>query len=179
MSNNTNTGVILIGHGSRVPGASAAMERIASMLLERNAQLYDFVEISYMERLGPRLPDAMSKSAEMGAKKVIIIPYFLHVGLHIIVDLPTMVREEAKKYPGVNFIFGKTLGFDESTVTLVEKRIKESWEWEDIREVNIKSRNDYPIPDGQQDVVHMSIEEAEHYRNSCGVKNNHHGVTSD
>jgi sirohydrochlorin ferrochelatase len=64
---------------------------------------------------------------------VLVIPYFLHFGAHLRRDIPKLMLENLKKYPEINLVLGKHLGFDEALVDLVAKRIKESEGVDDIR----------------------------------------------
>jgi sirohydrochlorin ferrochelatase len=125
--------VILMGHGSRVPGAGEGMEKIAQWLKERRPGT--MIETCYMSELGPHFPEILEKCVMGGADKIIVMPYFLHLGIHLLKDVPEMMRAEAKKYPGLTLILGRHLGFDESLADLVGKRLEESRGLDDIREL--------------------------------------------
>jgi sirohydrochlorin ferrochelatase len=94
-----NVAVILLGHGSRVPDAGRNMHKVAGGL--KNKYGYEIVEICYMSRLGPHFPEIFEKCIELGANRVMVIPYFLHDGLHLVLDIPEMMQEIAARYPGV------------------------------------------------------------------------------
>jgi len=160
-SDNIKKALILMGHGSRVPGAGSSMEQVAERLIETGR--FDVVETCYMSRLGPAFPDVLKKCIDQGATEVMLIPYFLNMGLHIRVDIPTMLRREAEKYPGLKIIFGKNLGYDELLVELVKKRIDESSELLDVREIKIEEES-YELPPGEKEFVSMTPEEAKEYR---------------
>lgn len=124
MSEPENMAVVLIGHGSRMPDAGEAMERVASGLKRKYG--YDLVEVCYMELQDPPFADALEKCVDEGATKVLVVPYFLHVGRHMLFDIPRMLRDKAREFPHVRLIMGRNLGFDESLVDLVRRRIEES-----------------------------------------------------
>lgn len=165
---NEKTAVILMGHGSRVPDASKGMEEVATRL--RQSGEFDIIETCYMSRLGVRFPEVFAKCVQQGAKKVILIPYFLHLGLHMRLDIPTMMKEEADKYPDVELVFGKNLGFDELLVKLVRKRIGESQNLDDVRNLKLEPKGKYKLPPGDMEFVPMPPEEAEEFRSRCGTK---------
>jgi sirohydrochlorin ferrochelatase len=156
-----NVAVILLGHGSRVPDAGRNMHKVAGGL--KNKYGYEIVEICYMSRLGPHFPEIFEKCIELGANRVMVIPYFLHDGLHLVLDIPEMMQEIAARYPGVKVILGKNLGFDEVLVDLVERRIADSSDCCDVRELELPPRKKYPVPPGQCEFVQMMPEEAEQY----------------
>ena len=153
--------VILLGHGSRVPDAGRNMHKVARGLKKKYG--YEIVEICYMSRLGPHFPEIFEKCVGLGASRVMVIPYFLHDGLHLVLDIPEMMQEIAARYPNVKVILGKNLGFDEVLVDLVERRIADSSDCCDVRDLELPPRKKYPVPPGQYEFVQMKPEEAEEY----------------
>jgi hypothetical protein len=89
-----------------------------------------------------------------------VIPYFLHDGLHLVLDIPEMMQELACDYPHVKVVLGKNLGFDEVLVDLVERRIMDSEECGDVRDLVLPPRKKYPVPPGQYEFVQMEPAEA-------------------
>ena len=161
MTDKGKNAVILMGHGSRVPDAGKGMEKVASRLREMGVS--DIVETCYMERLGPRFPQTFEKCVNMGAAEIVLIPYFLHLGLHIRTDIPAMMKNEARKYPRVKLVFGKNLGFDELLVELVIKRIGESRPLDDVRKMELKPRDAFRLQPGDKVFVQMKQDEAKEY----------------
>lgn len=153
--------IILLGHGSRVPDAGKNMERVAWGLKEKYG--YTIVEICYMSRLGPHFPEIFKKCVEQGAVDITVIPYFLHDGLHLVLDIPEMLQELASEYPHVKVVLGRNLGFDEVLVDLVERRITDSRDFCDVRELVLPPRRQFPVPPGQFVFVPMDPEEAADY----------------
>lgn len=86
-------------------------------------------------------------------------------GLHIRLDIPEMMKEEAEKYPHVKIIFGRRLGFDPSFADIICRRIQESLDLPDVRRLELESRENFPVPAGQGEFVEMPPEEARRYRN--------------
>jgi sirohydrochlorin ferrochelatase len=133
--------VILIGHGSRAIGADDDMEKLSAGLRKK---LGITVETCRLEGRGTTFAEAFEKCAEMGAKEVLVIPYFLHFGVHLRRDIPNLMRVSLKKHPQITLILGKHLGFDEALVDLVAKRITESKGLGDIRKLSRAPINKAP-----------------------------------
>ncbi len=89
-----------------------------------------------------------------------VIPYFLHDGLHLVLDIPEMMQELAGNYPGVKIVLGRNLGFDDLLVDLVERRIVDSAHCCDVRDLKLPPRKEYPVPEGQCVFVPMTPEDA-------------------
>jgi sirohydrochlorin ferrochelatase len=137
--------VILLGHGSRVPGAGRDMEKVAQILKEKYT--LDMVKSCHLSRLGPHFPETLAACVSEGANEVTVIPYFLNIGLHIRLDIPEMMQVEAEKYPDVKIIYGKHLGYDDSFADIIMKRIEESSQLDDIRNIELPKRDSFPVPD--------------------------------
>lgn len=160
-SSSRGKAIILLGHGSRVPDAGKNMERVAAGLKEKHG--YAIVETCYMSRLGPHLPEVFEKCVSRGAVDVTVIPYFLHDGLHLVLDIPELLQELAAGYPHVKLVLGRNLGFDEVLIELVERRISDSRDFCDVRDLVLPPRREFPVPPGQCVFVPMDPEEAAAY----------------
>jgi sirohydrochlorin ferrochelatase len=124
--------VILIGHGSRAAGADDDMERVAAHL--RTVMGDGIVDLCRMAH-GTSFGEVFERCVRQGAKTVIVIPYFLHFGVHLRQDIPEILREAVSKHPGVRLVLGRHLGYDDALVALVERRIAESEALCDIRDL--------------------------------------------
>ncbi len=153
--------IILLGHGSRVPEAGKDMERVAARLREKYG--YQLVDVCFMSRLGPHFPEVFQKCVNLVATKVLVIPYFLHSGLHLVRDFPEMLQVEAQKFPGVTLQMGRGFGFDEMLVDLVQTRIEETRGLSDVRQMVLPPKEKYPVPEGQCEFVPMLPDEAAKY----------------
>jgi len=122
--------VILIGHGSRAAGADDDMEKVAAGL---RARLGGIVETCRMSGRGIPFDDIFERCVGQGAMAIIVLPYFLHFGIHLREDIPEILRENGRKHPEVRLVLGKHLGYDDALVTLVAKRIGESEGLCDVR----------------------------------------------
>ena len=122
--------VILIGHGSRAAGADDDMERIAAALRTKSGGI---VETCRMSGRGIPFDEAFESCVRRGAKEIIVLPYFLHFGIHLREDIPEILRQNAVKHPQVRLVMGRHLGYDDSLVDLVAKRIRESEGLCDVR----------------------------------------------
>jgi sirohydrochlorin ferrochelatase len=58
---------------------------------------WDAYETAFLE-CSPRLGDAVAALAAKGAGEVLVLPYFLTLGIHLQRDLPKLVGELARAY---------------------------------------------------------------------------------
>ncbi len=172
MSDKKRTAVILIGHGSRVPGAGKDMEKVALFLASSGE--YSVVEACYMSRVSPFFPETLKSVAKYNVKKIIVLPYFLHSGLHLVLDIPAMIQKEAEKYPDVKIVYGPHLGYDSTMVELVKQRIEDAKNFKDVRELKLCARNEYPLAEGEMEFVPMEPADAQKYMEKHGGDHHHH-----
>lgn len=93
-------GIIVFAHGSRIESANEAVRKAASDL----AIAGDFpaVEAAFLELGVPDLPGAVVRMVEGGVDEIVVVPYFLTLGLHMERDLPRLIDGIALANPGLD-----------------------------------------------------------------------------
>jgi len=94
-----HTGIAIFAHGSAIESANESV-RLVSQQFARSGG-FSLVEPAFLELGQPDLAGAVSKLAGAGARRVIVIPYFLTLGKHLQRDLPRLVSEVAAQHPGL------------------------------------------------------------------------------
>lgn len=94
----TPTALIVFAHGSRVESANDAVREVCRSMAEAAGQP---VQAAFLELGQPDLAAALESAVGSGALRVVIIPYFLTLGLHLQRDLPKLVRKAEAAHPGV------------------------------------------------------------------------------
>lgn len=115
--------VVVLGHGSRAPGASEAMEHVASILRTRRAER---IEVAHMELAEPSLSAVLERLHRDGIRHVILVPYFLHRGIHLREDIPGILDEVRSRLPDLEIAMAPHLGYDDALVDVVEKRLDQA-----------------------------------------------------
>ena len=117
--------VILIGHGSRQRGFDAAIRKVARVLKRQG--VFSDVRCAYLEIANPLVPEAVEALVRKGARKIILVPYFLQAGLHVKKDVPEIVKNLRRRFRGkTKLILSRYLGFDRRIAALVKTRIREA-----------------------------------------------------
>ena len=89
------TGIVVFAHGSSVESANEAV-RIVARVISGDPD-FPLVATSFLEGGKPDLPGAVEDLVSRGADRILVVPYFLTVGLHLKRDLPDLIakiREE-------------------------------------------------------------------------------------
>jgi sirohydrochlorin ferrochelatase len=93
------TGYVVFAHGSSVETANEAVRAVTAQLRERSG--YDAVETAFLEGGRPDLRGAVEALSARGVEEVVVIPYFLTLGLHLQRDLPRLIEEIGNMHPGL------------------------------------------------------------------------------
>jgi sirohydrochlorin ferrochelatase len=115
------TAVLLIAHGSRHGPANDDLHELA-VRLEATGR-HPIVEPSFLELADPDIPTGASRCVARGASRVLMIPYFLSAGVHLIRDLVTARDDLQSRYPSVAFRLAPPLGPHPLLEALVAERI--------------------------------------------------------
>jgi sirohydrochlorin ferrochelatase len=146
MDTNSNSktakiGILLVGHGSRLPYGKDVVSQIAEMYKENSDYL---VEVGFMNISKPSIPSAINKLSKEGVKKIIVTPVFLAHGVHTKQDIPHILglddghehshghdhghsHEEEEKQEEIEFegeiIYTEPLGADARLVDIIKERV--------------------------------------------------------
>ena len=118
------TAVLLIAHGSRRPEANQDLVQLAKMIGSQGR--YDLIEVSYLELASPTILEGGRRCVEQGAKRVLMFPYFLSAGVHVVTDLNEIRDQLAAEFPDVKFILCHHLGLHPLMTELVMLRLSEA-----------------------------------------------------
>jgi len=117
------TALLLIAHGSRRPEANADLDYLAEQLRQRGE--YDILVPSYLELAEPNIETGGVRCVELGASRVVMLPYFLSAGIHVREDLTEVRDTLATRFPHVEFRIAEPLGRHPLLTEVVELRARE------------------------------------------------------
>jgi sirohydrochlorin ferrochelatase len=118
-----SSALIILGHGSRNPAATAQFMELVEQLRVRSDVP---VLPAFMELAEPSLADAVAVAVVGGAAEVVVQPCFLFDGMHIRRDIPEMLSGFAAEHPAVEFRFGRPLGADARIADILVERAGEA-----------------------------------------------------
>jgi sirohydrochlorin ferrochelatase len=113
-----------MGHGSRIPEANDALYAIAGMVREGTGCA--IVEVAFREQHAPNIQQGIDSCVAQGATRLLLYPYFLFAGAHVLEDLPAELEEAGRRYPDLEMILGEPLGIHPKLGEIVCERIETS-----------------------------------------------------
>ena len=114
--------LILVDHGSKLDEANNLLVDIVNEIIQLDNNKFDFIEHCHMELASPTIKEAYTRCVEQGANEIIVHPYFLAPGRHSTIDIPRMVSEVAREFPGISYKISEPLGFDSKIIEVILKR---------------------------------------------------------
>jgi sirohydrochlorin ferrochelatase len=121
--------VIIFAHGSSVPEANDAVRAMAAEAASAGG--FGFYEVAFLTLAPPDLEEAVGRVIGRGASRVLIVPYFLTLGIHLQRDLPGIVARLESLHPGVEFRVAPPLDGHPSLSGIVADRTRDALaEWD-------------------------------------------------
>jgi len=124
----TKTGILLIGHGSKEPFNKEMVEYFASMLKPEHY----FVSAAFMQINEPSIEATIQRAIGAGVDRIIIQPVFLANGVHTKMDIPEalglgrgersrIIRSDGRE---VRLVYGEPFGKDPRLLEIIKERIR-------------------------------------------------------
>jgi sirohydrochlorin cobaltochelatase len=118
-----DTTVILVGRGASDPDANAEHFKVARLMDEGRG--LGGVEGSFISLATPGVPAALERARRLGARRIVVLPYFLFAGI-----LPTRVNDQtvawAAEHPELDVRVAGVIGASEPLADLVLERAHEA-----------------------------------------------------
>jgi sirohydrochlorin ferrochelatase len=118
------TALLLMIHGSPYQESNAPVWTLIQKIRERG--LFDDVRIGHLECGEPSIPEAIRQCVEAGAGRIIALPYFLHLGTHVVCDLPALLRESQTLFPQTQILVTPHLGASPMLTRILAQRAREA-----------------------------------------------------
>lgn len=119
-------GIIVLGHGSRRPRANQEIAEITELVKARYGEAQYLT--CFLQFGEPDLPEGIKRLTDSGVTKITVVPLLLAMGSHIAVELPEILAEQKRQYPGVKFILAPHLGAEPRIADIVIDRLKQGSE---------------------------------------------------
>lgn len=116
--------VLLVGHGSRIEAGNEELRSFTAQLAARKPGLN--IETCFIELASPSIAEGIERCVAGGAGTVYVVPIILLAAGHSKLDIPMAIDQAKRKYPAVEFVYGRPLGVQERAVEILLDRIAEA-----------------------------------------------------
>ena len=124
MSASSPDALIVFAHGSRVAQANEAVRRVAEAAAAQSG--FSLWQEAFLELSEPTLGQAVEALSRRGARKIVVTPYFLVMGVHLTQDLPRLLEEASAQAPGVELVATPPLDGHPGLAQILAERAREA-----------------------------------------------------
>ena len=111
--------LLIIAHGSRRAASNDEVRELTARIRGLAGERFGQVDCAFLELAEPSIPDGIECCVRNGAEEVVVLPYFLSAGRHVISDIPEEVEGKQQQYPDVNIHIVPYLGSADSIPELM------------------------------------------------------------
>ncbi len=115
------TGLLFVAHGTPLAEANAPIKQILRQVQAKAG--YGHGAIGYLDCNQPDIPTAIDELAATLINRLVILPYFLHLGRHVRKDLPALFDAARARHPQLTLHIAHYLDNDPLLVTVAAERV--------------------------------------------------------
>ena len=130
----TAPALVILAHGSRDPRSAASIHALATCLREVREDLR--IETAFLDHCPPTPYQVLDKLVADGVEEVVVVPLLLSAAFHAKVDVPAVLDEAQSRYPSLRVLAADVLGYDESLLDVLDRRMREALSGSRVRELD-------------------------------------------
>ena len=104
------TSLLLVAHGSRRETSNDEVREVAFRMAANARDSVHEVSAAFLELAEPSIPAGILGCLDRGAEQVVVVPYFLSAGRHVVTDIPGEVDKALAARPGADVRIAPYLG---------------------------------------------------------------------
>ena len=102
--------LLIVAHGSRRESSNEEVRQLAEKIRSMPDLSVDEVVTAFLELAEPSIPEGLEACIQRGADEVLVFPYFLAAGRHVVEDIPAEVAKVQAKHPETSIHITSHLG---------------------------------------------------------------------
>lgn len=115
--------LVIAAHGSRKKESNQEVTSLTERVSERASGSFEIIEHAFLQFADPSLEKKMDDLVEKGATKIVIFPFFIGSGNHILVDIPELIKQAELTYAQVQFEVTRHLGQIEDIADVITREV--------------------------------------------------------
>ena len=113
--------LLIVAHGSRREDSNEEVRTLAKKVSSNLQLLADDVVVAFLEITSPSIGTTIDNCFNRGTDEVVVLPYFLSSGNHVVNDLPRELENALAKWPGKVITTLPHIGASDEMVNLIAK----------------------------------------------------------
>ena len=111
--------LLIVAHGSRREKSNEEVRQLAERIAVNTQSGFDEVTAAFLELAIPSIPEGLEACIQRGATDVIVFPYFLAAGRHVVEDIPQEISPVTNKHPEVKVQIAPHLGLSSALPEII------------------------------------------------------------
>jgi len=111
--------LLLIAHGSRRKESNDEVCLLVDKLKANCADRYGVVHGCFLEIATPLMKEGIELCVKDGATSVVVLPYFLNSGSHVVEDIPNIAKELQLLHPNLKITVAAHIGASDALTDLL------------------------------------------------------------
>lgn len=169
-----DTAILLIGRGGSDANANSDFYKITRLLWEKlNVK---WVEGAFMGVTAPLVDEGVERCIKLGAKKIVMLPYFLFTGI-LMERMAKMLFDYQEKYPEHEFVLAEYFGYHPKLQTILKERVIEASEGRSSGNQDLENYRLYAEEHGHAHHHHEhEHDHHHHHEHEHDHEHNHHSA---
>lgn len=105
--------LLIVAHGSRRAESNLEIKALTEQVTSKAGEHFDLVDCAFLELADPLIPEGVISLVGRGAKSIVVVPYFLAKGAHVIEDIPQAVAQAQLAHPEIKITVSNYFGASE------------------------------------------------------------------
>ncbi|WP_088102398.1 sirohydrochlorin chelatase [Halalkalibacter urbisdiaboli] len=115
--------ILYVGHGSRVKEGNEELLTFVEKAKKKLSSI-PIQESCFIELSDPSIAAGIEACINQGATEVAVVPVLLLTANHAKMDIPIEIDKAKKRYPHVNFTYGRPLGVELTIIRILKERLE-------------------------------------------------------
>jgi sirohydrochlorin ferrochelatase len=113
--------LLIAAHGSRRESSNDELKVLVSKVSLELGMAFDGVQVAFLELASPSIESVLNDFFNADTKEVVVLPYFLSAGNHVVMDIPQEVEKVLCHWPDKKITVLPHIGaFDAMVSVIVE-----------------------------------------------------------
>jgi sirohydrochlorin ferrochelatase len=111
--------LLVVAHGSRRAASNEEVKAVVDRLRVAQGGAFASIEAAFLELAEPSIEDGLTRLAERGARRIVVMPYFLAAGSHVSQDIPEILDAFRTAHPDIHLTLKHHIGSAEGMGRLI------------------------------------------------------------
>lgn len=116
--------LLIVAHGSRKESSNNEIRSLSEKVSGELSSNVNKVSVAFLELASPSIQEGIDDCFNSGVEEIIVLPYFLAGGNHVLEDIPREIRQALNNWPEKNITILPHIGANEGMCALLAKACK-------------------------------------------------------